>query len=106
MIDLNAIYKRHIDALALQKMDALGYVGIIEALSNSVEIDDLENDLVTAVRSCMPTLAVNTICYQYWRGMAAYKLPFSVWIETYKEDQAADKAARNHDTYEMNNGSD
>ena len=106
MIDLSAEYERHINVLAMQKMDALEYVDIIEALNNSVEIDDLENDLVMAVRHYAPTLVVNDVCYQYWRGIAAYKLPFSAWVETYKEDHAADKAERNHDTYEMNNGSD
>jgi len=103
---LSTEYERHIDDLAVQKMEALTCAEIVEALSCSVEIDELENDLTMAVRRCVPTLAAHSICYQYWRGVIAGQNPFNEWVETQKEDEAADSAEDTHELYEMNQRGD
>ena len=109
MIDLNAEYEKFLDDEASELMDKITQEQVMEAVACAIDCDKEWSYITTGLRGndrMRTATGLSVLVYGYWRKTLAEMHAFDIWWSERKADADADKAERNHDTYEMNNGSD
>lgn len=109
MTDLNAEYEKFLDQETAELMDKITQKQVMEAVAHEVGSDHGFGLVILGLHlggSKFVANGLTLILYNYWRKTLAEKHTFDTWEADYLADAAAAKAERNHDTCEMNNGSD
>ena len=115
---LSTEYESAIDEKAKEFMSTITEERVMEAVACAVDCDAQWKDIILGLQYPGPDIfksldsvactyfGLRSLVYTYWRGVIAGQNPFNEWVETQKEDEAADRAEDVHELYEMNQRGD